>query len=84
MLAMVKIAQNNVTTGAGASLGLRSQLYISFTGLKSLVFVCTIVIIQSSCTHIKVSFLMKQILKSLKKIFLNSNLSQVAWWLVLL
>ena len=63
MLAMVKIAQNNVTTGAGASLGLRSQLYISFKGLQPLVFLCTIVIIQSSCSHIKVSFLMKQILK---------------------
>ena len=38
--------KNNVTTGAGAGLGLRSQLYISVTGLQSLVFVCTIVIIQ--------------------------------------
>ena len=81
MLTRKKVAQNDVTTGAGAGLGLRSQLYISVTGLQSLVFVCTIVIIQSSCSHIKVSFLMKQISKKFKTIFLISNLSQVAWWL---
>ena len=60
MLTRKKIAQNNVTTGAGAGLRLRSQLYISVTGLQSLVFGCTIVIIQPSWSHIKVSFLMKQ------------------------
>ena len=81
MLTRKRVAQNDVTTGAGAGLGLRSQLYISVTGLQSLVFGCTIVIIQPSWSHIKVSFLMKQISKKFKTIFLISNLSQVAWWL---
>ena len=69
MLTMKKIAQNNVTTGAGAGLGLWSQLYISVRGLQSLVFVCTIVIIQPSCScsYIKVSFLIKHIFKKFKK-----------------